>query len=769
MPVLGYDTAGGSATGDNTRAYGSSWSTDGLGGNITTFHVAVAAVSGVNPGIKLCVNNCSQVSGSPNGHSLIEQVEFDVAVSDDESVSAPVGESLSADTKYWLAQIIETAGTTVKYDSVTQESFFFKFLNYATEFPDIRGGTYYSTDYRWSIWVDYRHPGVLGYDTPGASNWGIFAFKMGSSDTTDGTGGNITMFHCAIATVSAENKNGRLGVYNADQDTGSPVNKTLVEQVEIEILEVSDDNSIAAPEGNELLADTKYFVVFMPRDGGTKLKYDDGGAHFYRDSCTYGAEFVSPWQANASGIARIESVWVDYEEAGGQEYIRSIADDIGITDVISAKRNIFVSLTEGIGITDFLSRVYTRTRSIADSIGITDVVSRVGMFIRSIFGGLIGEEVWSQQVSSFGTDYIRAVCHNKSDLWIIVGAAGKLATSPDGRDWTQRDSKFGAEYIRCVGYSIPDSLWIIGGPDKSAKSSDGINWELFNTYIGSMHSVVHNGLTGEDGLWVAVGAVGKIRTSPDAVTWTPRSSPFGNEQIWDVAYSVPDSLWVIVANNNKIATSSDGFDWTTRTGPFGSGDGIEGVAYNGVDLWVCVADYGKLATSPHGINWTPQDSGIGDGFFRGVDHDQVSLWIAVASPGLYPHQTDNIVSSSDGINWVLEDAGFGTDEVFGIWHNKLSGGNSLWVAVGKDGKLAIFPFKVGISDSVSGVKPFVRDVSDSIVIVDILTTIVTSAWMSFSMSKIVKVKGDIIAKIVKTKEGIIAKIVKVKGDTKPKI
>jgi hypothetical protein len=106
-------------------------------------------------------------------------------------------------------------------------------------------------------------------------------------------------------------------------------------------------------------------------------------------------------------------------------------------------------------------------------------------------------------------------------------------------------------------------------------------------------------------LWVAIGA-GGIVTSPDGVSWTPRTSPltaWGYRVAWD------GSLWVATGSHpNNLATSPDGITWTLRTSQI---PGIvTGIASNG-DLWVTVGQGGaaaSIATSPDGITWTARTS-----------------------------------------------------------------------------------------------------------------------------------------------------------------
>ena len=116
----------------------------------------------------------------------------------------------------------------------------------------------------------------------------------------------------------------------------------------------------------------------------------------------------------------------------------------------------------------------------------------------------------------------------------------------------------------------------------------GGNGETFN-------KIAYNGTN----LWVAVNNVGALYTSPDARTWTSRTSQFGASNIYDVAYA--NNLWVAVGNAGKISTSTDGITWTARTANMSTNQ-ISAVAY-GNGVWVAVGDGGG-ATNTGGITYS---------------------------------------------------------------------------------------------------------------------------------------------------------------------
>ena len=322
MPILGYDTAGGSTTGNNTYVYGNIDVTDEIGGKIQNFHCAIDQLDGSLKNIKIAVANVSMPFRNPSSQNVVEQVEYEVAISDDNEIAAPFGESLSADTDYYIAIIPEGAGTKYKYDSGFLVSWYKSPALYVDQFPSPlqSGFVKHGPSYAWSVWIDYQHPGVLGYDVAGGSNAGFWSYKPGTIARTDNIGGLIQTFHCAIASIQGGSEGVKLAVYNVDQSTHKPDTKTLIEQVEFDVV-VSDDESITGA-GSGLAASTYYWVGCMTEANLTKIKFDDnpGDEAFYQSPAVYANEFVSPWGASSDGSWDISlSVWVDYEEAEEEE------------------------------------------------------------------------------------------------------------------------------------------------------------------------------------------------------------------------------------------------------------------------------------------------------------------------------------------------------------------------------------------------------------------------------------------------------------------
>ena len=83
--------------------------------------------------------------------------------------------------------------------------------------------------------------------------------------------------------------------------------------------------------------------------------------------------------------------------------------------------------------------------------------------------------------------------------------------------------------------------------------------------------------------------------SNDLLNFVQRTSSFGTSAIRCVAYG--NGLFVAVGASGKLATSSNGITWTQGTSSFGT-SAINGITY-GNGLFVAVGSNGKIATSQY--------------------------------------------------------------------------------------------------------------------------------------------------------------------------
>jgi len=183
----------------------------------------------------------------------------------------------------------------------------------------------------------------------------------------------------------------------------------------------------------------------------------------------------------------------------------------------------------------------------------------------------------------------RSVVVRDSDDLILIGGGdgeGQVAVSADGgTTWTDVTSIFTGAYAQVLAVAVrpADDLLIAVGYDgvgvkQVAVSSDsGSSWSAidagpFSTSpSGTGFCVACKQSTGA--LVVGLGqSINVIGTSPDGVTFTPRSSPFDGGQVTGIDYSPSEDRWVAAGVDYTFApivaySDDDGATWTAVANP----------------------------------------------------------------------------------------------------------------------------------------------------------------------------------------------------------
>lgn len=251
-------------------------------------------------------------------------------------------------------------------------------------------------------------------------------------------------------------------------------------------------------------------------------------------------------------------------------------------------------------------------------------------------------EVWESQTGS-GEFTWTDVAYNNG-LFVTVGLAGNVMTSPDGVNWTEQtgipvESWYGITYGSGLFVAVASST--LNGV---MTSPDGINWTSRIIPI----SATWYGITYGNGLFVAVAAstTNNVMTSPDGINWTTQTSNVSN--IMAVTYG--NGKFVAVTSsgvNNRVITSPDGINWTTRVS---DADNIWRAITYGNGIFVAISSDGtndRVMTSPNGINWTTNDSGGLEHNWRGVTYGN-GVFVAVS----WEFANPKVIISTDGINWL---------------------------------------------------------------------------------------------------------------------
>jgi hypothetical protein len=169
--------------------------------------------------------------------------------------------------------------------------------------------------------------------------------------------------------------------------------------------------------------------------------------------------------------------------------------------------------------------------------------------------------------------------------------------------------------VLAIGRDIAETL-----PLSLTVTPLGTTWTLRFPGFNDLNDVAYG-----NGTFVAVGRGGTILTSPDGVSWRPRTSGTSND-LYGVTYG--NGRFVAVGEDGTILTSPDGVNWTERTS--GTGSYLYSVAY-GNGNFVAVGADGPILTSPDGVTWTPRASGTGNPL-RGVTYGN-GLFVTVGYRG----------------------------------------------------------------------------------------------------------------------------------------
>ncbi len=228
---------------------------------------------------------------------------------------------------------------------------------------------------------------------------------------------------------------------------------------------------------------------------------------------------------------------------------------------------------------------------------------------------------------------------------VLVGDRGAIVTSADGISWSPRTSgsdrnlsgvAWGAGRFVAVGGTLPNT----SGSAVVLTSPDAAVWTSVAMDAPGLHGIARS-----DTMFVAVGAIGTLLSSPDGVTWAKRSFPptAPYDSFRGVAWG--DGQFVAVGDSGKLATSPDGVNWTNRAA--GTSEHFSAIAWSG-SQFVVVGSRGGIFTSSNAMDWTSRKSGVSRPL-SGV------VWSGsqfVAFGGESIPAIGIALTSADGITWV---------------------------------------------------------------------------------------------------------------------
>jgi hypothetical protein len=254
--------------------------------------------------------------------------------------------------------------------------------------------------------------------------------------------------------------------------------------------------------------------------------------------------------------------------------------------------------------------------------------------------GSIVLDPWTEISTGASSGSFRSIKYLNS-IFFAVGNSGTAISSVDGNSWQAILSSMGSYNIYDMAYH--DGVYVMCASTKIARSTDGVSWtQVSGAPYADLYSIASNG----SDLFVVVGQYfsSVISTSPDGITWTPRTSGLGSIAIISVEYG--NGLWVAVANNGTLTTSSDGLSWTPRTSNFGPYS-IVVVRYCG-GIWVAAGGNGRVITSQDGVTWVlhTETNISNEGIYAVAFADD--YWMFSCTNG-------KIVTTKDFITWTRND------------------------------------------------------------------------------------------------------------------
>lgn len=243
--------------------------------------------------------------------------------------------------------------------------------------------------------------------------------------------------------------------------------------------------------------------------------------------------------------------------------------------------------------------------------------------------------------------------------YIIVGArnvAGSdrplIKTSQDLQTWADRAVNIG-EIGRIMGIAYGNEVFVAVGYGSagsfSTTSSDGLAWNQAVMQLGQLNALAFGNIPfSELGVFVAVGAGGRIIRSVDGINWSNQFSSVSSS-LNDIVYA--NNMFIAAGNSGSIVTSSTGISWTVvaNQSTFGGTDIIlPGVAYGNGSFMVVgysgTSTYPTVVgTSTDGFSWSFQECDMPQGQLKSVAYGNDVFVVS--------HVSGRILTSPDGVSW----------------------------------------------------------------------------------------------------------------------
>ncbi len=346
--------------------------------------------------------------------------------------------------------------------------------------------------------------------------------------------------------------------------------------------------------------------------------------------------------------------------------------------------------------------------------------------------------LWEIKILEAPRMNLNDVAHNGSGRMIAVGDVGTIRVSDNhGASWVTKDSDVsldleavawtGSRWVAVGGFSTetcmilnsvdgeewsttcllgmpglngvaanPTTTVVVGENNMTAHSTNLVAWSASSGGSYDFADAVWTGVR-----FVAVGDHGLVKTSPDGVTWTPRTNGltadmYLNSVTWTGSNVVAAGVdWS--TGKPLILTSPEGIDWTAPSMAGFPDFHLEAIAWTGSSL-VAMGDAGHTLTSPDGAAWSHYQI-AGNIYVRGLcwdgSHlvavgyggtvietmesapDEPSDWAILSPENLAPFLTDIATGEVSAVNRAVVVGGWSTvltsDNEFNSFTTQTSG------------------------------------------------------------------------------------------------
>lgn len=265
---------------------------------------------------------------------------------------------------------------------------------------------------------------------------------------------------------------------------------------------------------------------------------------------------------------------------------------------------------------------------------------------------------WRPELSGLAATDVHGIAHDGARRWCLVGDAGLISTSDDmGETWTTRTpgSAF-AGRLNAVHFAAGVFV-AVGQAEEIQTSPDGVTWTRRNTGGGGeLRGVAYDG-TG----WAAVGDSGGSALVLTAATatgaWAAATAPTSCDDLQAVA-SDGAGVFIAVGDSStgafgRIAYSADqGATWTSELAPNTISE-LYAVTYGGDSVFYAAGLNGDIISAaaptgaPSSSDWTVLRSGSSEPGCYGIAAP-AGGFVVVARGGITADPADPIIGHADG-------------------------------------------------------------------------------------------------------------------------